>query len=1056
MRQLFRILLCAALVCAFVAGGAAISTAQTVTTGTLTGVVTDAQKGVLPGAMVTAVHTPTGTTYEAVAQADGRFTMLAVRVGGPYTVKAAMSGFKTEEQSGITVGLGESRTVQFTLQIASVTETVNVVAEAQVIDTQRAGTATNVSTETIQNLPTIARSITDYARTSPYFVVNPVGNDAQSMTVAGRNDRYNNIQIDGAVNNDVFGLASSGTPGGQASAEPISLDAIQELQLVVSAYDVRQGGFSGGSVNAITKSGTNNLHGTVYYFGRNQNLVGKGPNDKAFSTFTQKQGGGSLGGPIVKNKLFFFGNGEVGRKNAPSGTSIASSGNNFGHQADVDRFLSILKNKYGYDPGSTDEYIKPTNNNKFFIRGDVNVAPGHQLTIRHNYVKGSNDIGSPSVRSFIFPDNFYRFNTKTNSTVTQLNSTIGRSSFNELRFTVQRIREFRGSPTGARPFPQVSVTLSDQTSLKAGTEQYSGANALDQNIYELTDDFTLVRGTHTFTVGTHNEFYSFRNLYIRDYFGTYSFNTMDLFDQGLAQTYDYSYGTNDAQFAARFKVRQFGVYAGDQWRVKPRFSLNYGVRLDAPSFPTKPTANPLAVSTYGYATDVAPAPKMWSPRVGFNWQISETSRTQLRGGIGLFSGRTPYVWLSNQYGNTGIEISRISVRFASGNRIPFVADPTQQPKTVPNAQSIAGEIDMVDPNYKYPTLLRGNIAFDRELGILGLVGSAELLFSNTVNDVKYQNLNIIPCTQNTASPASSGCYNNSVTKVAATTRPDGRPIFSRMIPALGDGIFLTNTDQGSQWSLALKVQKPWTKGFMASASYMYNQAHAITDGTSSQASSNWGYNYVPGDPNNPPMTVSTFDVRHRINLSGSYMINLRKVTTTLSLFYNGQSGRPYALAFYLDPNNDGRTSNDLLYVPSDGSQVFVKNGTADQLMAWLQADPCAMQYAGGIQPRNSCRMPWTNQMDFRLAFGIPAGGRRKAEVTLDVFNFLNMFGNNLGKVMYTSNNANTDIRYDGIDATTGKMIYNISSITAATYPGRFLVDDVRSRWQAQFGVRFTF
>lgn len=1011
--------------------------AQNVTTGALSGIVMDAQKGVLPGATVTAVHTPTGTTYEAVTAADGHYSFVNIRVGGPYSVTVNMPGFRKQAQTNVTVSLGEERKVDFTLQLESVQETVNVTAEAPLVDPARAGTAANVSNDALQTLPTVNRSLYDYARLSPHFVINPVGTDASSISVAGRNDRYNNIQIDGAVNNDVFGLASSGTPGGQTSTEPISLDAIQELQLVVSAYDVRQGGFSGGSVNAITKSGTNRLHGTAYYFGRNQDLVGKGPNDREFGQFSNKQFGASIGGPILQNRLFYFGNFEIGRKETPSGTSVSGSGANFGRVADVDRFINILKNKYGYDPGSKDEFTKTTNSDKIFVRSDMNFGR-HQLTVRHNYVKGINDIAgnNPNVNVWSFSDNFYRMNSKTNSTVGQLNSTLG-SAFNELRVTYQQIRDFRNNPRTQKPFPQVKVTLSDNSSIFAGTEEFSTANELDQDVIELTDDVTLVRGKHTITVGTHNEFYKFRNLFIRDNYGYYQFASLDLLEQGLAQSYDYSFGTNDPEFAARFSVRQFGLYAGDQWRVKNNLSVTYGIRFDTPSFPDKPSSNPLALQYFNYGTDVVPVDRIWSPRAGFNWQVSDKRREQVRGGIGIFSGRTPYVWLSNQYGNTGIEITRLRVSYdAKKNRVPFVADALNQPASVGSAQT--NEIDLVDPDYKYPRVIRGNIAYDRELGFWGLVGIGEFIYTRNVQDVKYQNLNYVQ---------------------TGATRPDGRPVFERKVRSLSDAIFLTNSDEGKSWSGSFKLEKPWKNGFMASASYLYNRSWSIMDGTSSQAASNWGYNLTPGDPNNTPLTVSNYDARHRINVSASYQFPVKGINPTVSLFYNGQSGRPYSMVLYAaqDLNGDGRNTNDLLYVPRSASDVVVTKGTADQLMAWLAADPCVNEQAGSIMERNSCRQPWTNQVDFRVAANVPLGGDKKIELEFNVFNFLNMFGKDYGKVQYRSNNYNSDIRYDGIDSATGLMTYNISALnpTNGSYQ-RWYVDDVRSRWQAQFGARFRF
>jgi hypothetical protein len=1010
--------------------------AQTTTTGTLSGTIVDQQGGLLPGVTVTAVHTPTGTTYEGVAQADGHYTFVGVRVGGPYTVTATLQGFKDQVKSGINVNLGEEKAVDFKLELATVTETVTVTAETPLVDSTRAGTAANVSTETIENLPTLARSLTDYARLSPHFAVNPVGSDAQSLTVAGRNDRYNNIQIDGAVNNDVFGLASSGTPGGQTSVEPISLDAIQELQLVVSAYDVRQGGFSGGSVNAITKNGTNRVRGTGYYYGRSQGLVGNGPNDREFGSFDVKQFGASVGGPLARNRAFYFGNVEIGRRETPAGTSISGSGATFGHEAEVERFLSILKNRYGYDPGGNEEFTRATDNNKAFVRGDFNLGTRHQLTVRHNYVDGFNDIGTPTVNSYLFPDGFYRIEDTTNSAVMQLNSTLGRS-FNELRFTLQTIRDKRGGQPGKPVFPRIRVTTADNRTLNAGIEQFSTANALDQDVYELTDDFTLVRGKHTVTIGTHNEFLKFRNLFIRDNFGTWSFNSLDLFEQGLAQSYDYSFGTVDPQFAARFRVRQFGFYAGDQWRVRDDLTLTYGLRFDAPTFPDKPTANPIALNTFGFSTDVVPDSRVLSPRFGFNYSVSAARREQIRGGVGVFSGRTPYVWLSNQYGNTGIEITRLNVPFSTARRLPFVADPKNQPQSAQQlgVTPATNEIDLMDPDYEYPQTLRGNIAYDRELGVWGLVATAEVLFSKTLKEIAYQNLNTV---------------------AAGITRPDGRPVFRRGIASLSDVIFLTNTDEGRQWSTAFKLERPWRNRFFGSASYVHNRSYSINDGRSSQAASNWGFLYVPGDPNNPPLAVSDFDVRHRINIGGSYDVRFGRMSATVSMFYNGQSGRPYALAFFQDVNGDTRTSNDLLYIPNSASEVVTRFGTGDQLMAWLQDDPCAMDFAGRIQPRNTCRMPWTNQMDVRLAVGVPFAGTREVEFTMDFFNFLNIFNNEWGRVRFASNNANTDVRYDGIDAATGKMIYNISRFTASSYQGRFLTDDVRSRWQAQFGLRLKF
>lgn len=1006
---------------------AAPAAAQNVTTGSLSGVVSDAQGGVLPGATVVAVHTPTGTTYEGVTQGDGRFAILNVRVGGPYQITVAMPGFRTQVVDNITVVLGQSAEVPVTLQLETLAETVQVTAEASSVFTgTNAGTAANIDTEVIQNLPTVSRSFQDIARINPFF--NQTANNANpsALSVAGRNTRYNNIQIDGAVNNDLFGLADAGTPGGQADTEPIGFDAIQEMQLVVSPYDVRQGGFSGGGVNIITKSGSNDLHGSAFYFTRDQDWVGDGIDDVPIATFSDKQFGGSLGGPIMRNRAFFFGNVDLRRRETPSGYSISgTSGVAFGHETEARRFLDILSSRYNYVPGGLDEFIRGTDNDKVFVRTDFNVR-GSQLIVRHNYIDGFNDIGTQTNTSYKFADNFYRFNSETNTTVAQLNSTFGRM-VNEARVTVQRVREKRTTPT---QFPQIRVDLPGNISLNAGTEQFSTANELNQDVVEITDDLTFVRGAHQFTIGTHNEFFKFRNLFIRDNFGTYRFSSLENFEAGIAQSFDYSFSlTGDPRLAARFNVYQLGFYAGDQWRVAPRFTLTYGLRYDKPIFPDKPTANPEAAAIYGFATDVVPDTQTLSPRAGFNWDLSDAdTRQQLRGGFGLFGGRTPYVWLSNQYGNTGIEFRRLNINFNPNNRIPFVADPHNQPTSVGNAAT--NEIDVVDPDYDYPQLLRGNIGYDRSLPF-GLIGTVELVFSKTVKDIAYRNLNL----------------------VEDTTLQDGRVRYGRLNPAFSDVILLTNTDEGSNWSVATSLEKSFSHGWYLRGSYLYGRAKSVNDGTSSQARSNWINVYTAGQLNDAPLATSNFDVQHRITIAGSYTFDVRAVNVTASLYYNGQSGRPYSYLFGSDVSSDGSTTNDLLFYPAEG-QVRFGTGSYQDLVSFLEAGECSDVTPGRTVLRNTCRSPWTNTMDFHLAVQLPVK-RFQPEVRFDVLNLLNMFDSSNGIVEYA--NFNDLLVTNATVAPDGTYTYNLNSIARpGSGTSRYTRDDLRSRWQAQIGLQVRF
>src|SRR5262249_34917611 len=586
------------------------ASAQNLTTGTVSGIVADQQGGALPGVTVVAVHEPTGTKYETVSGADGRFIVPNVRVGGPYTVTAMLSGFKDQTQSNVTVGLGEDKALDFRLPIATLSETVTVVGQSTFSET-RAGTASNVHQETLESLPTISRSLTDFPRTSPHFNEQNSNGGDSFLSVAGRNNRYNNIQIDGAVNNDLFGLAASGTPGGQTGTQPISLDALADLQLVVASYDVRQGGFSGGSINAVTRSGSNNVSGTAYWFGRNEGLVGKigSLTDKTVTTsvgrFKDQQGGFSLGGPIVENKAFYFGNLDLGRKTTPNGFSASgTTGQPFGHTAEVQQVLNIAEQQYGYDAGGLDEFSKRGNSDKIFVRADFNLSPKNQLVIRNNYVHGLADQSgtTPSNIIYITPGNFYAIDDKLTSTVGQLNSTWA-NAFNEARITYQRERNFRDPGT---PFPHIQVDLADGSNVRLGSELSSQPNRPNQDTVELTDDYRMLRGKHTITIGTHNELFKFLNVFVQNVWGQYRFSSVANFEAGIAGSFNHNFSNDPSNptLPAEFAVHQFGFYAGDQWRAAPNFTLTYGMRFDIPPFPHLPHANPLAPSTYRHPTDI--------------------------------------------------------------------------------------------------------------------------------------------------------------------------------------------------------------------------------------------------------------------------------------------------------------------------------------------------------------------------------------------------------------------------------------------------------------------
>jgi hypothetical protein len=542
----------------------------------------------------------------------------------------------------------------------------------------------------------------------------------------------------------------------------------------------------------------------------------------------------------------------------------------------------------------------------------------------------------------------------------------------------------------------------------------------------------MIRGSHTYTFGTHNEFFKFRNLFIQNLYGNYEFSSIDKFEAGLAQSYSHGFSqTSDPRQAASFNVYQFGFYVGDQWRVRPNLTLTYGLRWDKPVFPDKPSANPDAVNIYGQRTDIVPTPSSWSPRAGFNWDISgDGERQQLRGGLGLFSGRNPFVYLSNQYVNSGIEFRRLNASFSTSNNLPFSADPDNQPKTIGSA--FTNEIDVIDPNYQFPAIVRGNLAYDRDLPF-GVIGTVEFLFSETVRDVTYSNLNLRQI----------------------GTRLDGRPDFgptaSRVNTSYSDVILLRNTDQGYSRQITTQLERRFRGGWFGRGAYTYGRSRTISDTTNSTARSTWLNVYNPGNINDPPLAISNYDPGHRVVLSGSYNFDVRKAAVTLSMYYNGQSGRPYSYVYETDLNRDGGAFNDLLYYPRQNEVAFLNGLTYQDLTSFLESGNCHGLAAGEIVKRNSCRLPVVHTLDFRAAVDVPLG-RFRPEFTVDVLNLMNLFDRSQGQVLYVPFN---DITVSTVTEAGGMYTYRLN---AAALPGanRFSRDDLRSRWQAQLGLRLRF
>lgn len=1029
-----------------------ILTAQ-VTTSSISGTVSSGKEG-LAGATIIATHQPTGTVYRASSVAQGVFNLVNMIPGGPYKIEVSYIGYQDYIEDNLFLALGENTRADITLT-ATQAQLTEVVVTGTSPARKKTGASTNISRQTIAALPTLGRNIQDYTRITPQAA--PTANGGISF--GGTNNRYNNITIDGAVNNDVFGLAASGTPGGQASATPISLDAISEIQVVLAPYDVTFGNFTGGGVNAVTRSGTNRLEGSAYYFVRNEGTVGKDPVTKAKTTdFSDKQYGLRIGGAIIKNKLFFFANGELARRNAPTLFNAGENGAAI-TTGEATTLSSYMRSKYNYDAGTVNSFDAQTQSDKFFGRLDWNINEQHRLTVRHNYIKAYDDNISRSNTLFRFGNNTYRFNNKQNITVAELRSRFSNVVSNNLIVGLHRIRDYR--TIYGTLFPSIEI-FNGPATIQLGSERSSAANELDQDIIEVTDNVKIFKGKHTFTAGTHNEFFKFRNLFMNNFNGRWRFSSLEDFYNNNPSQVDVTYSNvaGETKPSAEFKAAQLGFYIQDEIQMNPRFRLTAGLRVDIPVISSKPGFNVAVDTTFGgkySTTDIPSGQLLWSPRVGFNYDVEGTKRVIVRGGLGVFTGRVPFVWISNQFSNSGVLLNAISVsdnittpQNEVNNGNGFEPDPAKQANVGPASRNF--EVNLVSHDFKLPQVFRVNLATDVRLPA-DINATFEAMYSKTINNVLYQDINLTEPV-GTVDPA----YNNGADRrIAFAASTNGR----RINPNITNAILVSNTSKGYSYNLTAQFSKTWKHAF-ASVAYNYNNASDINSGANSTALSNWEFVQVPGNPNNPPLAVSNYALPHRITGIFSYNITYAKnLRTSVGLFYTGNSGQRFTYLTNIDLNSDGRTGNDLIYVPRNSSEInfadilnpdnTVKFSAAEQATAFdefINNDKHLSKRRGNYSERNGASTPWEHVVDLRIAqdFFINRGeNKHTLQVTFDVFNLTNLINSEWGRQFSVGNQAYTVLTRPrsgkGYNFTPGQKPWSAN---------------FGSRFQGQLGVRYTF
>lgn len=1003
--------------------------AQGITTSAIYGKIVDNTGSPLPGANIIATHIPSGTTYGTTSRDNGDFTLPGLRVGGPYTIAVSFVGYAKQEVSDIQLQLSQGVRQDFRLveEALRVGEVVVTAERSTVMSATRTGAATSVGRQTLDALPTISRRITDFLRLTP---------EASGYSFAGQDNRLNNMTVDGSYFNNSFGLA--GQPGDRTGVSPISLDAIEQVQVNIAPFDVRQGNFVGAGINTVTRSGGNEFSGSAYYQFRDESMVGTKAKDLTYDpgTFKYKLMGFRLGGPIVKNKLFFFVNYEGEETTEPGTTFMANTGGQTvaGNvtrvlKSDLDQLSSYLKTNFGYETGPYQGYDHLTPAKKFIAKLDFNIDERNKLSLRYNHLDSDTDVlmsnssslgfGSrrTSTSALNFRNSNYGIMENIRSIVGEWNSIIGDNMANNLIVGYSYHDESRSSR--GTFFPMVDILSGGSTYTSFGFEPFTPSNELRYSSYQLQNNFTVFTANHYLTFGVSAEMYESENIFFPGSQSVYVYNSLaDFYTDANA----YLNKTTSPVTTRRFQVRwsnipdmskpvqplevfYAGVYAQDEWQVSDELRVTLGLRLDVPFFGDTGFEN-LEVETFTfmdetgkllrYSTKKLPDPNiLWSPRVGFNLDIFGDRSTQLRGGTGIFSGRPAYVWISNQIGANGILTG--FERLDNTRLRPFNPDPNRyKPISVTGAPAASYELAFTDPEFKFPQLWRSNLAVDQKLPF-GLIGTAEFLYNRDVNGIYYINANLQK--PNTAF-------------VGADARPRWTTT-NRINSKVDNAIVLKNQDKGYTWSMTAALERPFSEGLFAKAAYNYSEAKNTVD-PGSIAFGSWNNNQHPGDPNNPGLAFSLNSPGHRVFATMSYRQEyFRFGATTLTLYWEGRTIGNGSFVFSGDLNGDGGTSNDMIYIPRDASEMNFETYSittpsaktftaADQAAAWeafIKQDKYLSANRGKYAERAAIFLPMLYRADFAIVqevFTNIFDKRNALQVRADFMNVTNLINKNWG------------------------------------------------------------
>lgn len=1069
--------------------------AQGVTTSAISGIVVDKDGNALPGANIIAVHEPSGTQYGTSSRDNGRFNLMGLRVGGPYKVTVSFVGFENQVRENLYLTLGITTDLNFTMRDVSVgLAEVTITGQRDAIfSSERTGASTSIGKEAIQALPTISRRIGDFTRLTP---------QAAGNSFSGQDNRLNNITVDGSYFNNSFGLA--GQPGERTGVSPLSIDAIEQVQVNVAPFDVRQGNFVGAGVNTVTKSGTNEYSGAVYYTFRDQSLVGT--EAKAVTvpigTFKYNLFGATVSGPIIKNKLFFFANFESDALTEPGTTWLANTGGQpvTGNvtrvlKSDLDQLSSFLQTKFGYDTGPYQGYDHETPALRFIMKFDYNLNENNKISLRYVHLDSDTDVllsnssslgfgnRRTSSQALNFQNSNYKIMENIRSIVGEWNSVLSKNMTNSLIVGYNYSDESRDSRGSFFPFVDILNAGSTYTSF--GFEPFTPNNELRYKSYQLQNNLTYYGGDHTLTFGISAERYESENVFFPGSQSVYVFSSLADFYTDANDYLANPNRTTSPITLRRFQLRwanipgmakpvqplevwYTGVYAQDEWQVSKDLKVTAGLRLDVPFFGETGYQNVNADALVfrdengnpvQYQTAKLPdANILFSPRLGFNYDVYGDRSTQLRGGTGVFTARPAYVWISNQIGNTGVLTGFEQLENTKAR--PFNPDPNKyKPTNVTGAPATSYELALTDPNFKFPQIWRSNLAVDQKLPF-GLVGTAELIYSRDVNGIYYINANL---------PAAQSAFKGFV---------DNRPRWTntRINNATGNqvanAIVLKNQDVGYSWDIAFSLEKPFADGWFAKAFYRYGVSKNTVD-PGSIAFGSWNNNQHAGDPNNPGVGFSANSPGHKFFAVVSYRGEYFDFgATTFSLILDSYTQGNASYVFSGDLNGDGGTSNDLVYIHRNKTEmnfeaysVTVSGKTinftsAQQAEAWdkfIAQDSYLSENRGKYAERNAAFLPMVTRLDFSITqevFTELFGKRNALQFRADILNFGNFLNKNWGVGQTFVSTSPLIAR--GADAA-GKALYRLRNIgdqlISKSYQDTAGISDV---YRIQFSIRYMF